>query len=82
MHNKGFFNLIAQKLFGRPEMSHIHLDETGSFVWSCIDGSSIFEIADRVRERFGNEAEPLYPRLIMFFSELRECGFVEIAGEK
>ncbi|WP_432651440.1 PqqD family protein [Huintestinicola sp.] len=79
MHNKGIFDRIAQKIFGRPEVSRIHLDETGSFIWSCIDGSSITKIGDRVKERFGNAAEPLYPRLIMFFTELRDCGFVEIA---
>lgn len=81
MHNKGTFNRIAQKLFGRPELSRIHLDETGSFVWRCIDGSSITEIGNRVKERFGSEAEPIYPRLIMFFTELRDCGFVELTGK-
>ena len=78
MHNKGIFNSIAQKLFGRPEVSHIHLDKTGSFVWRCIDGNSIFEIGIRVKERFGEAAEPLYPRLILFFTELRDFGFVEM----
>ena len=78
MHNNGIFDRIAQKLFGRPEVSRIHLDETGSFVWSCIDGSSIMEIGSKVKERFGSEAEPLYPRLILFFTLLRDCGFVEI----
>lgn len=78
MHNKGFFDRIAQKLFGRPEISRIHLDETGSFVWSCIDGSSILAIGERVKERFGAAAEPIYPRLILFFTELRDCGFVEM----
>ncbi|MGN0636788.1 MAG: PqqD family protein [Huintestinicola sp.] len=78
MHNNGIFDRIVQKLFGRPKISRIHLDETGSFVWSCIDGSSITEIGSKVKERFGSEAEPLYPRLILFFTLLRDCGFVEI----
>jgi hypothetical protein len=30
--NKGVFNFIAQKLFKRPKISYIHLDEMGSFV--------------------------------------------------
>lgn len=77
MHNKGIFNSIARKLFGRPELSRIHLDETGSFVWNCIDGSSITEIGNRVKERFGTAAEPIYPRLIMFITRLYDCGFVE-----
>lgn len=81
MHNKGVFNRIAQKLFGRPEISRIHLDETGSFVWNCIDGSSIAEIGDKVKERFGAAAEPIYPRLIMFITRLYDCGFVELTGK-
>ena len=31
--NKGFYNWMAQKLFKRPHVSHIKLDEYGSFVW-------------------------------------------------
>lgn len=82
MHNKGFFHSIAHNLFGRPQISRIHLDERGSFVWSCIDGSSILEIGSRVKERFGSDAEPLYPRLILFFTALRDCGFVEMNEDK
>jgi len=78
MHNSGIFDRLAQRLLGKPPISHIHLDETGSFVWRCIDGSSISDIGERVKERFGSGAEPVYGRLLMFFETLRECGFVEI----
>lgn len=78
MHNSGIFDRLAQRLFGKPKVSHIHLDETGSFVWRCIDGSSISDIGERVKNRFGSGAEPVYGRLLMFFETLRECGFVEI----
>lgn len=83
--NKGFFNRIAQKIFHRPRISYIHLDVFGSFVWSLIDGSStVEEIAGQVKEHFGEEAEPLYPRIVQYFHTLEGYEFVEIpkkAGE-
>ena len=36
--NTGLFNRVAQKLFRKPRVSHIHLDEMGSFVWPLLDG--------------------------------------------
>lgn len=31
--NEGFFNGIAQKVFNRPEVTKIHLDVHGSYLW-------------------------------------------------
>lgn len=33
IENTGAFNRIAQKFFKKPKVTHIHLDEMGSFVW-------------------------------------------------
>ena len=45
IENKGFTNRIFQKLFNKPKISYIHLDELGSFSLSFADGkNSIFEI--------------------------------------
>ena len=64
MENKGLANKIAQKLLKKPEISHIHLDETGSFIWPLIDGEkTIIDIGASVKEHFGEKAEPLYERL-------------------
>ena len=38
IENKGAFNRIAQKLFKRPKISYVHLDEMGSFIWPIMDG--------------------------------------------
>lgn len=38
MVNRGFYNTLAQKLFHTPRVSHIKLDEYGSFLWTRIDG--------------------------------------------
>lgn len=75
--NEGFSARIAQKLFGRPEVSNISLDRFGSFVWINIDGKkSVFEIGKSVSARFGEEAEPLYERLSRFILTLEKVGYI------
>ena len=55
-----------------------HLDEFGSFVWLSIDGkNTVFDIGGKVKEEFGEEAEPLYPRLIQFLNVLKEVKYIE-----
>ena len=77
VHNAGFFNKIAQKLFHKPEYTQVHLDEHGSFVWPLIDGQkTILEIGESVFDHFGEKAEPLYPRLAKFFQILESYHFV------
>lgn len=78
IENKGVFNRIAQKLFKKPKITYIHLDEMGSFVWPLIDGEKdITEIGVFVSEHFGEKAEPLYPRLSKYFEILKSYGFIE-----
>lgn len=78
IENKGVFNRIAQKLFGKPKISYIHLDEMGSFIWPVIDGEKdITEIGKSVKEHFGEKAEPLYERLSEYFRILDSYGFIE-----
>lgn len=78
IENKGVANKIAQKLFKKPKVSFIHLDKTGSFVWPLIDGKkSIADIAKNVDEHFGEEAHPLYERLVQFFKVLDSYKFID-----
>ena len=77
IENKGIFNRIAQKLFKKPKISYVHLDEIGSFVWPLIDGKKdITELGKAVDERFGEKAHPLYERLAKYFMILDSYGFV------
>ncbi len=79
IENKGLFNKIAQKVFKKPKISYVHLDETGSFVWPLIDGkTTVFVIGEAVRERFGSNAEPLYERLSKYFKILESYGFIKL----
>ncbi|MBO5020282.1 MAG: PqqD family protein [Clostridia bacterium] len=78
--NKGFFNFIAQKLFKKPKISYIHLDEMGSFVWPLIDGEKdITELGKMVDEHFGEKAQPLYERLAKYFMILESYGFITLS---
>ena len=77
IENKGMMNRIAQKIFKKPKVSYIHLDELGSFIWKLIDGeTTITRMGDPVKAQFGEGAEPLYPRLAKYFSILESYGFV------
>lgn len=78
IENKGLFNTIAQKLFNKPRISHIHLDSIGSFVWPLIDGKrSIMEIGEMVEAELGEKAHPTYERLAKFFQILDSYGFIK-----
>lgn len=75
--NRGLFNYLAQKLIKKPRVTQIHLDDMGSFIWLLIDGKkTIFDIAQLVKEKYGDAAEPLYDRLVQYFKTLSECSFI------
>ena len=75
--NVGFFNRIAQKFFNKPKVSYIHLDTVGSIVWPLIDGEkNILALGEDVKEKFGDECEPLYERLAKFFQILSSYNFI------
>ncbi len=78
IENKGMMNRIAQKLLKKPKVSHIHLDEIGSFVWPMIDGTkTIMEMGEPMEAHFGDRAKPTFERLAKFFKILESYGFVE-----
>ncbi len=78
IENKGIFNRIAQKLFKKPKVSYIHLEELGSFVWNQIDGhKDIVQLGKEVEEHFGEKAQPVYERLAKYVQMLDNCGFIE-----
>ena len=78
IENTGFFNSVAQKIFKKPRVSHVHLDEMGSFVWPLLDGEkNIIELGKLVEEEFGEKANPLYERLAKYFQILSSYDFIE-----
>lgn len=77
--NIGIFHFIAQKLFKKPRVSQIHLDEMGNFIWPLLDGKNdILIIGEAVKEAFGEKASPLYERLIQYLKTMESYGFIQI----
>lgn len=49
----------------------VKLDTLGSFVWTQCDGrTTVNEIAERLRQKFGAEAEPAVDRVAKFIQHL------------
>ena len=79
IENKGLFNRIAQRLFNKPKVSRIHLDKMGNFIWPLIDGkNSIYDISLKVTDKFGDSAEPLYSRLVIYIRQLHSCRLITL----
>ena len=82
MVHRGFYASIAQKFFHRPRVSHIDLDEMGSFIFPRLDGQrSVEDIAQLVKAEFGEKAEPLYDRLVKYLQILHNNGFIRFKGK-
>lgn len=78
IENKGLVNRMLQKMLQKPKVSHIHLDEMGSFIWPLIDGEkNIIELGKLVEDEFGGKADPLYERLAKYFQILESYCFIE-----
>ncbi|MCD8214329.1 MAG: PqqD family protein [Clostridiales bacterium] len=83
VQNKGIFNKIAQRLFKKPPVTQVHLDDYGSFILPLIDGKrSVMELALLQKDRFGEAVEPLYPRFVKFMQIVESCGFVRLNNRK
>ena len=78
IENKGIANKLAQKLLKKPKISYIHLDEMGSFIWPLLDGEdNLISLGEKVKEHFGDKAEPLYERLARYIKTLESYKFIE-----
>lgn len=78
IENKGIFNRLAQKLLKKPPVTYVHLDALGSFIWQHVDGKSdIGSLAEKVDEHFGEEAHPLYERIVKYFQILDSYHFIK-----
>lgn len=77
VENTGVFNRIAQKLFKRPKYTKVHMEKYGSFLWPFIDGErTVMELAELQKEAFGDEVEPLYPRIVKYIQIMESYHFI------
>lgn len=82
IENTGIMNTIAQKVFGKPRFTKVHLDAQGTFIWPLIDGEkTVADIAALVKAEFGAKAEPLYPRIVKYFQIVESYNFIEFINK-
>ncbi len=75
--HKGLTSRIASFMYRAPKETKISLDEFGNFIWPLIDGkNSVYMIAGKVKEKYGEKAEPLYERLCQYFKTLETNNFI------
>lgn len=80
VENKGFFHYLAQRILHKPRFTQVHLDKMGNYIWPRIDGkTSVLELSAMVKEEFGEEAEPLYNRMVKYIQILESYGFIALA---
>ena len=78
VENTGIFNRIAQKCFKRPKYTKVHMEKYGSFLWPLIDGErTVMELADIQKAEFGEEVEPLYPRVVKYMQIMESYRFIK-----
>lgn len=59
----------------------VRLDDFGSFVWLQCDGrTTVAEISERLRSRFGGTVEPVYDRVCCFMQRLLRDQYVSAAA--
>jgi hypothetical protein len=74
--NNSFLKKYLLPNFKNPNF-RVNLDEYGSKVWRLIDGSrSVQQIADSLRETFGESVEPVYDRVGQFMRSLSSNKFI------
>ena len=55
------------------------MEQFGSFLWPLIDGErTVKELADLLKERFGEDAEPLYPRVAKYMQIMESYHFISL----
>ncbi|MDW8800272.1 PqqD family protein [Clostridium sp. A1-XYC3] len=72
-------NFFRKLKFRIPEYKKITLDEYGSYVFLQIDGKkTIKDIGESLEAKYGEEANPLYERLLLFLNHIDvNCHYIE-----
>ncbi|MFC2088332.1 PqqD family protein [Calditrichota bacterium] len=64
--------------FFKKPFFEVKLDEFGSFVWQKIDGQkTIYEIANELKNQYGQKVDPVYDRVSRFIKHLRQQRMVD-----
>ncbi len=68
----GYLGRWFMRHLKRPNF-RLKLDDIGSFIWQhCDGGTTIQQIGEKLKERFGESVEPLYARIERFIRKLHQ----------
>lgn len=72
-------NFFRKLKFKIPQYKKISLDEYGSWVFLQINGNnSVKYIGESLEAKYGEEAHPLYERLLLFLNHIdTNCHYIE-----
>ena len=76
--------ILARYLLPRLKNPYfrIKLDEVGSHVWKLCNGTrTVREVADELKDKFGEKVEPTYDRLALFLHSLEKNRFIELKNK-
>lgn len=72
---------LMERFFHRMSAQRIRLDEVGSFAWRSLDGTrTVAEVAESMREEFGERVEPAEERLGHLVLIMRREGLLGYPG--
>jgi len=75
------FRGALDRFFHRMSANRIRLDEVGSLAWLALDGDrTVAEVADLLREAFGEKVDPAEERLGHFIWMMRGEGLLGYPG--
>jgi hypothetical protein len=64
-------------------VSDVELDELESTTWQLIDAkSTVYEITQKLTEKFGDKYQPINERLIMYLRYINKKGCIKFDGIK
>ncbi len=68
-----FTDRFIHRVTKKPlRQTHIELEEFGTFLWKIMDGrTSLRDLANKLKDEFGESVEPLYPRLTKYVITLK-----------
>lgn len=67
----------------RKPLVRVKLDKIGSFVWKHCDGNTtVAEIADRTKTKFGEEVEPVDERVSAFMVKLMRSDLLSVREQE
>lgn len=72
-------NFFRKLKFRIPEYKKTCLDEYGSYVFLLIDGiKTVKDIGENLEAKYGDNAHPLYERLLLFLNHIEvNCHYIE-----